>query len=468
MSSRLWRLVLVCSALSLVTLAGALPGVWAQTTTPPAAPNPAGPAPSPQGPQAPPATPPAAPAPGEKQITGTIKESGFTQLAIALPPCKADAGSSAAATEVMATVKADLTFSGYFKVVDPALFQGMDLSDAKVDYTAWQAMAADYLLLTTLYSSSGQLTLEGRLYDVKRKEMVTGKRIKSQVQDARILGHNLSSVILEYLFGAGSFPTSQILFTSHLGNTEDIFLCDYDGRGLLRLTAMGILNVTPDVNPKGDKIAFTSILKDRQELFLLDRQGRRTKLYGQGEGLNSNPRFSHDGNTIAFCSSRSGNPDVWTIGVDGKNLTRLTFSWAIDTAPTWSPNDQQIAFTSDRSGSPQIYIMDRDGANARRISPEGSGRCDQPAWSPRGDKIAYPTSKDGRFNIAVYDLNTNQVTLLTENAGDNEAPAWSPDGRFLAFASNRSGTYQIYIMRADGSGVTKITNQSDCYGPCWF
>ena len=326
----------------------------------------------------------------------------------------------------MATVKADLAFSGYFKVVDPALFQGMDLSDAKVDYTAWQAMAADYLLLTTLYSSSGQLTLEGRLYDVKRKEMVTGKRIKSQVQDARVLGHNLSAVILEYLFGAGSFPTSQILFTSHLGNTEDIFLCDYDGRGLLRLTAMGILNVTPDVSPKGDKIAFTSILKDRQELFLLDRQGRRTKLYGQGEGLNSNPRFSHDGNTIAFCSSRSGNPDVWTIGADGKNLTRLTFSWAIDTAPTWSPNDQQIAFTSDRSGAPQIYIMDRDGANTRRISPEGSGRCDQPAWSPRGDKIAYPTSKDGRFNIAVYDLNTNQVTLLTEKAGDNEAPAWSP------------------------------------------
>ena len=57
-----------------------------------------------------------------------------------------------------------------------------------------------------LRRSAGQLTLEGRLYDVKRKEMVTGKRIKSQVQDARILGHNLSSVILDYLFGAGQLP----------------------------------------------------------------------------------------------------------------------------------------------------------------------------------------------------------------------------------------------------------------------
>ncbi len=430
-------------------------GLASQTTPPASTP-----------PQAPSPSAPAAPAGG--QITGKITESGFTQLGIALPPCKADAGSSTQAIEVMSTVQADLTFSGYFKIVDPALFQGMNLSDAKVDYTAWQAMAADYLLLTTLYSSAGQLTLEGRLYDVKRKEMVTGKRIKSQIQDARILGHNLSAVILEYLFGAGRFPTSQILFTSHLGNTEDIFLCDYDGRGLLRLTAMGILNVTPDVSPKGDRIVFTSILKDRQELFMLDRQGRRTKLYGQGEGLNSNPRFSHDGKTIAFCSSRAGNPDIWAIGADGKNLTRLSFSWAIDTAPTWSPNDQQIAFTSDRSGSPQIYVMDRDGANVRRISPEGSGRCDQPSWSPRGDKIAYATMKDGHFNIAVLDLNTNQVAMLTDGAGDNEAPVWCPDGRFLAFSSNRSGSYQIYIMRADGTGVTKITNQPDCYGPCWF
>ena len=112
--------------------------------------------------------------------------------------------------------------------------------------------------------------------------------------------------------------------------------------------------------------------------------------------------------------------------------------------------------------------MDRDGANVRRLSPEGSGRCDQAAWSPRGDKIAYSTMKDGHFNISVIDLNTSEVAYLTHGEGDSEAPSWSPDGRYMAFASNRSGGYQIYIMRWDGSGVTKITNQPECYAPCWF
>ncbi len=411
---------------------------------------------------------PQAPAQPGQQITGTITETGFTQLMIATPPCKAGASVSAKAEEITATVDEDLLFSGYFNLVDPKLWAGMELNDAKVDYAAWEGMKADYLLLTSLYESEGSLTLESRLLDVKRKEMVTGKRIRGPEGDVRILAHNLSAVVLDYLFGAGRFPTSQILFTSQVGQTQDIFICDYDGKNLLRLTALGILNVTPDVNPKGDRIVFTSILKDRQELFLLDRAGKRVKLYGEGEGLNASPRFSPDGKTIAFCSSRSGNPDIWAIGVDGKNLTRLTFAYAIDTAPSWSPDGSRIAFTSDRSGSPQIYVMDRDGANVKRLSPEDSKRCDQPAWSPKGDKIAYSTSVNGRFNIAVIDLGTNQVTMLTHGEGDNESPSWSPDGRYIAFASNRLGQYAIYIMRADGTGVTKITNQPDCYSPCWF
>lgn len=401
------------------------------------------------------------------EIVGVIKETGFTKVKIAIPETKYDSNLSLEANEVNVTLKDDLDFSGFFDIVEPSLYANMIISD-KVDYDAWLGMGADYLLLTKVFKSERVLNLEGKLYDVKRKELVTGKRIRAAINQPRLLAHNLSSVILDYLFGAGVFPTSQILFASQIGDSQDIYLADYDGKNLVRLTSMGILNVTPDVSPKGDKIVFTSILKDRQEIFFLDRNGKRTKLYGEGEGLNSSPKFSPDGKSVVFCSSRSGNPDIWIIDVDGKNLTRLTFSYGIDTAPCFSPDGTKIAFTSDRSGTPQIYIMDRDGSNVRRITPEGSKRCDQPAWSPKGDKIAYTTLVDGKFNIAVIDLNTNEVTMLTHGEGDSESPTWSPDGRYLAFISNRLGSFQVYIMRADGSGVKRITNQPNCSSPCWF
>ena len=405
--------------------------------------------------------------PKEQQITGIIKESGFTQAKIAIPPTKFDSGLSAEAGEIHLTLNEDLDFSGFFQMVDPGLYDKVQISD-KIDYTEWLGLNADYLLITKLVKTERVLNLEGRLYDIKRKEMVTGKRIRAAANQPRLLAHNLSSVVLDYLFGAGRFPTSQILFASQLGETQDIFLSDYDGKNLIRLTAMGILNVTPDISPKGDRIVFTSILKDRQELFFLDRAGKRTKLYGEGEGLNSNPRFSPDGKQIAFCSSKSGNPDIWVIDIDGKNLTRLTFSYGIDTAPCWSPDGIKMAFTSDRSGSAQIYVMDKDGAGVRRLTPQGSKKCDQPVWSPRGDKIAYTTIVDGKFNIALIDLATNEMTMLTRGEGDSESPAWSPDGRYITFSSNRLGTFQIFIMRSDGSGARRITNQPDCSSPCWF
>ncbi len=404
----------------------------------------------------------------DTQISGTIYGEGFTPRGIAVPPCRSDLLSAKTAGEITEIVSDDLDFSGYFRLVNPDLWQGMNLGGGPVDFVAWQAMQADYLVLSTLKEQGNEWILEGRLYDLKAQEMVTGKRIKGPKNNVRALAHNLSSVILDYLWGAGSFPTSQVLFTSQVGDTQDIYICDYDGKKLLRLTALGILNVTPDVNSGGDRIAFTSILKDQQGLYLLDRAGKRVKLYGQGEGLNSSPRFSPDGKTVAFCTSKSGNPDIWSIGVDGSGLKRLTTSWAIDTAPSWSPDGSQIAFTSGRSGGPQIYIMDRDGSNVRRFSPPQSGRCDQPNWSPRGDRIAYATSVGGRFQVAVKDIVSGEVKVLTRGRADSEAPDWSPDGRYLAFASNRSGDFQIYIMRADGSGVKRISRQPECYQPCWF
>jgi len=326
--------------------------------------------------------------PSSNEITGKITDSGFTRLRIAVPPCRTNTSTYRQGNDALAVVKNDLAFSGYFDLVDPTLYKGMDIGKNGIDYDAWKAMKADYLLTSSLSALEGKLLLTGQLYDIKRKELVTGKRLKAAPADLRLLAHHLSSVILDYLFGAVSFPTSQVLFTSSIGSTEEIFLCDYDGSHLTRLTAMGQLNVTPDVSPDGRHIVFTSIMKNSQELFLLDRGGHRTKLYGRGEGLNSNPAYSHDGKSVAFCSSRAGNPDVWLLDLATKRLKRLTFSWAIDTAPVWSPDDQHIAFTSDRSGRPQIYVMDRDGTNVKRLSPPGSGRSDQPAWSPRGDRIA--------------------------------------------------------------------------------
>lgn len=403
----------------------------------------------------------------EKEVSGKITASGTAALKIAIAVCKRDEPLAAQATEIESIISFDLQFSGMFDVIDRKLTSSLPSPGDNIEFEEWKAFGAEYLVTLNLYSAEGRLILEGRLYDLKTKELVTGKRIKTLPTELRLLAHSFSSIILEFLFGSGKAPTSKILFTSAVGKEKDIYICDYDGKNVLRLTALGLLNITPDVNRTGDLIAFTSVMKDQQELFLLDRSGKRHKIYGSNEGLNSSPAFSPDGKTIAFCSSRSGNPEIYLIPVAGGQLTQLTHSHAIDTAPAWSPNGQEIAFTSDRGGSPQIYIMDRDGSNVRRLSHDVS-RCDQPAWSSKGDKIAFSAFRGKHFDIALIDIISGKLTFLTEGEGDSERATWSPDGNYIAFASDRSGSFQIYIMRADGAGVIRITSLPTCYSPRWF
>ncbi len=148
---------------------------------------------------------------------------------------------------------------------------------------------------------------------------------------------------------------------------------------------------------------------------------------------------------------------------------RLTNSTSIDTNPAWSPDGREIAFTSSRSGTPQIYLIDADGLNVRRLSFEGTYN-EGAAWHPDGTKIAFShRDKNGsRFDIALIDLVTLELTLLTEGVpGSYEGPTFSPDGRFLAFESTRAGGRQIFVMEANRGNLRQLTTVGNNYGPAW-
>jgi len=182
------------------------------------------------------------------------------------------------------------------------------------------------------------------------------------------------------------------------------------------------------------------------------------------------PEWSPDAARIAFSSTRDGNAEIYVIEADGSNLRRPTHHPSDDVSPSWSPNGLEIAFASDRTGSPQIYIMDTDGLNQRRLTFEGSYN-EQPAWSPSRDfsEIAFTSRIEdrGRFDIAVINLTTNQVSQLTTGRGDNESPSWSPNGMHIVFSSNRTGSQQIFCMNRDGTEQRQLTTDGNNTTPAW-
>ena len=405
--------------------------------------------------------------PSPPRITGVVTGEGFTPIRIALPSPDAPATAAGPAREIIETVRDDLRFAGFFDVVDPSLYPLVPAAKGDaVPHDDWRSIGADSVVLSRVTVQQDRIDLEARLHDNASRAVVFARRYGGATDLARRVAHQLADDLVRHFTGRSGAALSRIAFCSKHGDGKEIYLMDYDGRRLRRLTTSGTLNLSPAWSPDGEHLAFVSWRSGRPAIFVMDDDGRTTRVATAGGDLNSAPAWSPDGRKIVYNSDADGNSELYVVELATGRNTRLTHTAGIETSPAFSPNGREIAFTSDRSGSPQVYIMDAEGLNARRVSSEGNFN-DSASWSPQGDRLAYVSRRDGRFDVVVLNLVTGALSRLTHGEGSNEDPRWAGDGRHLVFASNRSGAWQIYTVAADGTGVRQLTRGSDSYTPDW-
>lgn len=89
---------------------------------------------------------------------------------------------------------------------------------------------------------------------------------------------------------------------------------------------------------------------------------------------------------------------------------------------------------------------------------------DSMAFSPDGTKLAFMGLLEGpTSDLYVYDIETSEITRLTDGPSQSYQPVWSPDGRYIAHTgANNFGTgagYQmagVWAAKADGSEVISL------------
>ena len=379
------------------------------------------------------------------------------------------------AKEAKKILKKDLILSEWFSPLQEPVFEELEKIERpnfNVDYHSWRQVGAQWLIkteYTDVSNGKGQV-LTFRLYDAVNERFLLGKRYKSSRDLLRKTIHRFADEVVLQLTGERGIAETQIAFLNQENAGKEIYLIDFDGHNLRQITRDQTLNLSPAWSPDAKWIIYTSYAARNPDLIKIDINGEKRETLHRLPGLNAAPAWSPDLQRIALVLSRDQNSEIYTLNPD-LQLKRLTRHFNIDTSPTWSPDGTKIAFTSDRSGtgSPQIYIMDSikgDEAKVTRISFD-SGYNDNPAWSPDGDKIAYTSRAGKRFQIKIYDLNTNQSNVMTTGSGTCEQPSWSPDGRFIIYRKREGNRFNLFIQKASNGKPRQLTFSGRGHSPAW-
>ncbi len=247
------------------------------------------------------------------------------------------------------------------------------------------------------------------------------------------------------------------------------------------------LNIVPAISPDGQNLAYVGdknftlnmllrgLVKNEDGQGYRDDKIRQVVRSGSSQSYETLRYFttamnwSPDGKFFSFVA-KAGERDALYI-VDAKRnkvVKKLAFEQVTGmAAPSWSPNGDKLVFSGTVGGISDLYITTADGENLQQLTHDRYAQM-HPQWSPDGKTIAYTTDRGpntkidslifGEYNIALFDIASKEVQLITETGGNHINPIWNKDGSEIFFVSDMNGIPNIYSVYPDERRLFRITN----------
>ncbi len=220
----------------------------------------------------------------------------------------------------------------------------------------------------------------------------------------------------------------------------------------------------PRLSPDGTKAAFvhTTMSKEKNDyvsnIFVLDLPTGEYEQWTYGKDRNTAPRWSPDGKKLAFVSNRTDKNQIHVMPVTGGEARPVTKLKNGATNPVWSPDSKTIAFHAVvKSGEP-LEATEKEEENKKK-EPEP---VEVTKMKYKADTVGLYTGKYQQ--LALLDVETEKVELLTEEERHHTVLDWSPDGRYLVFSADYSEDedfsfiQDIYLYDLETKEKRNLTN----------
>jgi len=242
------------------------------------------------------------------------------------------------------------------------------------------------------------------------------------------------------------------------------------------------------------------------QIFRMDAWGRNKRMVSTGDGATTCSFISPDGESIIYASTHLGSeacppkPDmsrgyVWALyesydifkaDPDGSNLVQLTDTPGYDAEAVYSPQGDKIIFTSVRTGDLELFLMNPDGSGVEQLtdmpgydggaffSYDGKWICWR-ASRPEGEALqeykallADGLIRPSKLEIYIMNLETREITQLTDNGKANFGPYWHPNGTHIIFCSNlhseRGRRFDLFLVEVETGEIEQVTHNESFDG----
>ena len=394
-----------------------------------------------------------------------ISGGGTKQINIAVMPYK-EVVKDKANSLMHQIIAADLYRSGFFRPLEVNGLINKPSVLSEINYPEMTAIEAQVMTLGQVEINNNRLKVNWFLVDVNKKTILTTMEFSGSASQYRAIAHKISDTIYEKLTGIPGVFSTKISYISKNKGRYSLNVADADGFNIQSVVSSPQPIISARWSPDATKIAYVSFEKKKPIIYIQSLvTGQRTVL-ANFKGNNSSPSWSPDGKRLAIVLTYNANSQIYLIDADGSNLKPLIQSAHIDTEPVWSPDGKLIYFTSDRGGRPQIYKVSSSGGESQRLSFEGNQNLN-PNVSPDGKMLSYVTQDEGRFRVVLHDLQTGQITKITDGPFD-EAPKFSPNGHVILYSHKVKGSGELSTVSIDGVVHQSFNIQADdIREPAW-
>jgi TolB protein len=398
------------------------------------------------------------------QLTIDITTSGGRQIPIAVMPLKGEASQPQSVSEVVA---ADLGRTGLFRLVNTVGISPLPTEPSEVNFPDWTARTAEALVIGKIEAQSeGRVEVRFRLFDVAKQSQLASYSYVVAPAQLRATAHRIADLIYERLTGDKGVFSTKITYVVKRSGRYELQVADADGFNPQTVLASNEPIMSPAWSPDGSRLAYVSFDQKKPIVVVQNLAQGTTRVVASYRGNNSAPAWSPDGQQLLVALSKDGLTQIYRVPANGGDAQRLTDSAGIDTQPAYSPDGQWIAFTSDRGGSPQVYRMPASGGTPQRLTFEGTYNVG-PRYSPDGKSIAYVQREGGRFRIAVMELATGQIQVVTEG-GLDDSPTFAPNGKMILYEASVGGRGNLAAVSGDGRVRQKLSSTAgDVQDPAW-